>query len=256
MLSDAPAQSLQFGPFLINERTGEPYLRLPAPHENIIITAPRLQDAPHICEIMNDPRVYRWVSSPPFPYFMEHATSWLSQTKAEADAVWTELKQANVEYPNGPLKIVGKCPVRSILEENADGSYTFLGDCGIDRHRYEDVIDAEEHARVVQENNARPVGDLNIIWTIGDYLRPSHQGKGIMTAVIGTLMKAWWIPRMKIRCVRPSVFEGNGGSIRVFEKNGFVLWKTVRDCMHVMAKGEFPEELRTLHLLEWQARAS
>lgn len=143
--------------------TGEPHLRLVTPHDHIIIVAPRLQDAAELCEIMNDPRVYRWISNPPFPYTMEDAISWLTRTKAEADAIWSELEQANAEYP----RIVGGCPISSILEENGDGSYTFLGSCAIDRYTYEDVMDIKERARLVQENNARPVGDPNIIWRIG-----------------------------------------------------------------------------------------
>lgn len=101
---------------------------------------------------------------------MEHAVSWLTQTKGEADAIWDELQHANAESPDGPLKMVGGCPVRSILEENEDGSYTFLGDCSIDRDRFDDVMDLEERARLVKENNARPAGDPDIIWSIGGIL--------------------------------------------------------------------------------------
>ncbi|KAH9964185.1 hypothetical protein BC827DRAFT_1128120, partial [Russula dissimulans] len=184
------------------------------PHQHIIIATPSLQDAPQIYEILNEPRVYRWVSDPPFPYLLEHAVSWLTKAKAEVDAILNELEQSNAESPDGPLKLVGACPVRSILEENDDGSYIYLGDCGIIRNRFEDVMGVEERARLVQENNARPVGDPDIIWTMGDYLRPSHHGKGIMTAVLGTLLKTWGILLMNICCVR------------VFEKNGFVLRKS------------------------------
>jgi hypothetical protein len=158
---------MQLTPLSINEHTGDPYFRLHAPHDHIIIAAPRLQDAAQLCEILNDPRVYPWVADPPFPYTMEDAISWLTQCKAEADAIWNELEQANAECPNGPPKIVGRCPVGSILEENADGSYTFLGTCGIDRCKYEDVLDAQERARLVHENNTRPVGDPDIVWRIG-----------------------------------------------------------------------------------------
>jgi hypothetical protein len=98
---------------------------------------------------------------------MEHAISWLTQAKADADAIWNELEQASTESPDGPLKIVGGCPVRSILEENDDGSYTYLGDCGFIRHMFDDVTDAEERARLVQENNARLPGDPDIIWSMG-----------------------------------------------------------------------------------------
>jgi hypothetical protein len=158
----------QFTPLdSLNDHTARPYLRLPAPHQRIIIAAPRLHDAPQIHEILNDPHVYRWTISPPFPYLMEHAVSWLTQAKANADAIWNELEQANTESPDGPLKVVDGCPVRSILEENDDGSYTYLGDCGFDRNMFYDVMDVEERARLVQENDARPAGDPDIIWSMG-----------------------------------------------------------------------------------------
>jgi RimJ/RimL family protein N-acetyltransferase len=73
-----------------------------------------------------------------------------------------------------------------------------------------------------------------------------------MTAVVGTLLKTWGIPRMNVRCIRPSVLEGNTGSLRVFEKNEFVLWKTVVDCIQVGSKGEFPGGRFTVHVLVWR----
>ena len=72
-----------------------------------------------------------------------------------------------------------------------------------------------------------------------------------MTAIVGMLMNSWWIARMKTCNVQGVIFEGNTGSIRVFEKNGFQLRKTVPDCMHVIAKGETAEELRTVHFMQW-----
>jgi len=73
-----------------------------------------------------------------------------------------------------------------------------------------------------------------------------------MTAVVGTLLKGWGVPRMNIRCVRVITLEGNIGSVRVFEKNGFVLRKTVQDCLEMVTKGEFIGGLYSVHLLEWK----
>jgi hypothetical protein len=63
-------------PLELNDRTGEPFLRLPAPFQNIIITPPRSEDVPSIVRALNDPRVYKTLSGPPFPYLEEHATAW------------------------------------------------------------------------------------------------------------------------------------------------------------------------------------
>ncbi|KAI0053431.1 hypothetical protein FA95DRAFT_1552492 [Auriscalpium vulgare] len=242
--------SPQLAPFEIDPRTGEPYLRLPPPLSHIVITPPRPSDAPTAVRLFNDPLVYRWVSTPPFPYLLEHAEDWYALVKAETGKVWKELQEASAD---GPLKIVAGCPVRAIRCWKEDGTDVFIGDCGFMRHTFADVADLDERTRLVAENKARPPGDPNIIWSIGDYLDPAWHGKGIMTAVIGTLMSQWAIPRMAVRVVRPSVFDGNIGSVRTFEKNGFTLVQTLPESMFVKEKGPFPAENRTQHFLEWRA---
>lgn len=54
-------------PFEFDEKTKEPFIRL-AKHPNIIITPPRLSDAPALINLLNDERVVEWLSGPPFPY--------------------------------------------------------------------------------------------------------------------------------------------------------------------------------------------
>ena len=44
-----------------------------------------------------------------------------------------------------------------------------------------------------------------------------------MTAAIGTIIKDWMIPRMGVRHIIVDPYVGNQGSVRVFEKNEFVL---------------------------------
>ncbi|THH10212.1 hypothetical protein EW146_g8443 [Bondarzewia mesenterica] len=221
----------QLRPFEIHEQTGQPYLRLPAPHTHIILTPTRLADIPFVVEILNDPRVYKWLYTPPWPYLPEHANGWIGATKSEADAVWKELVDTSVEDPDAPPKIVGACPVRAIREQKEDGTEIFLGDCGFNLYKFEEILDESARAQSVEENSAREIGDPKIIWQIGDYLKPSHHGQGIMSAVIATLMREWMVPRMGVRQVRPSIHDGNRGSMRVFEKNGFVLYKTMKDVI-------------------------
>ena len=60
-----------------------------------------------------------------------------------------------------------------------------------------------------------------------DYLAASHHGKGIMSAVVQTFIRDWAMPRMGVRQIRVETFADNVGSRRVFEKNGFILEKTV-----------------------------
>lgn len=44
-----------------------------------------------------------------------------------------------------------------------------------------------------------------------------------MTAAIRTIINDWMIPRMGVRCIIVDPYLRNQGSVRVFEKNGFVL---------------------------------
>jgi len=43
-----------------------------------------------------------------------------------------------------------------------------------------------------------------------------------MTAAVRCLMEQWAIPHMGVHKLSVTVHEGNEGSVRVFEKNGFV----------------------------------
>jgi len=227
----------QLHPLQVNERTGEPFLRLPRPHQNIIITPPRLDDVPAIVHRLSDPRVYKTLESPPFPYKEEHGVFWVKKIKDLSDTLLQELRDAAEQGMEG-LKVVGGCPVRTLREVQEDGTDIFLGDIGPDRCGFPDLDnDEQEQARLVAANNALAVGDQRIIWCIGDYLAASHHGRGIMSAALGTLISSWMIPRMNARLIRAEVFTGNKGSARVFEKNGFVLEKTVEN-RKVLASGE------------------
>ncbi|KAI0686015.1 hypothetical protein BC835DRAFT_477629 [Cytidiella melzeri] len=225
----------QLHPLQIHLRTGEPFLRLPSPHENIIITPPRLEDTPSVVGALSDPRVYKTLSGPPFPYTEDHAVSWLSEVKEQSDELLKELQQAEEEGVQG-LKVVDGCPVRTLREVREDGTELFLGDIGCARCAYPDVVDAEEMARLAAGNNQLPAGDKDIVWCIGDYLVASHHGRGIMSAALRTLVDCWMVPRMNARLIRAELFLGNQGSRRVFEKNGFVYEKSV-DNRKVLACG-------------------
>ncbi|TFY71136.1 hypothetical protein EVG20_g1876 [Dentipellis fragilis] len=264
----------QYHPLQIHERTGEPYLRLPAPHSNIIITPLRTSDAPAMTEALNNPDVYQWLSGPPFPYLPTHAEWWIEHAQPVEAAVWKELQEGDAD---APLKVVGSCPVSAIREQLNDGTEVYLGSADFRRHDYVDIVDLEERARLKAENDAKEVGDPTIIWSFGgecfsirrsvhlpghdliyvpaDWILPKVHGRGIMTAVMRTLIQEWGVPRMGIRHMLPYLFIGNVGSLRVFEKNGFVLAKTVEGIVDFPAKGAFPAETRSLHFMEWKADA-
>ncbi|RPD82432.1 hypothetical protein L226DRAFT_25951 [Lentinus tigrinus ALCF2SS1-7] len=217
----------QFHPLQFDEKTGEPYLRLPAPYDNIVITPPRMSDAPAIVSNMSDPRLYVWLEGPPHPYLPQDADYWLTNIKAETDLAIEKLRRASVEKPDGSLILVNESPVRTIREIQEDGSELFLGDITIVRERWPDVEDQEAKQALANANAKRELGDPEIVWCFGDYLAASHHGKGIMSAVVQTFIRDWAVPRMGVRQLRVETFADNVGSRRVFEKSGFVHEKTV-----------------------------
>jgi len=243
-----PMANPQLHPLEVNPRTGEPFLRLKN-HKHIIITPPRQGDALLYPPIMNDPRIYEWLGTPPFPYTSEHAEAWYARVKASSDSALAELEAAR-ESPD--LMLVGECPVRVIREVKEDSEDVFLGDIGIMRSIDGKLmapvgapVDDEQKAKYVEANAALSLGDPKIIWTVGDYLIPSHHGQGIMTDVLQTLLWEWAVPRMGVRYILSSAFEGNEGSVRVFHKNGFVRTRVIEN--HIQTRGQW----RNLNVVEW-----
>ncbi|KAG6897957.1 hypothetical protein C0992_008347 [Termitomyces sp. T32_za158] len=255
----------QLYPLEVNSSTGEPFLRLRS-HKQIIITPPRPEDVALYPAIMNDPRIYEWLGSPPFPYTTEHAEEWYQKTKALSDGALESLNAAR-DTPDPILLDV--CPIRNIRELKEDGSDVFLGDIGIFRVTdgkflipHDEDINEEAKTKYKAANDALPLGDPKIAWTIGckwlqpslhslslivaDYIIPSSHGRGIMTDALQTLMWDWAIPRMGVRHIIGSAFQGNTGSLRVFEKSGFVPSKFFEN--HAQTRDQW----RNLHVVEWK----
>jgi len=168
--------------FEVNSRTGEPFFRLPVPNENIIITPPRLSDAPLFGPILNDPRVSQWLEGPPIPYTDEHAAEWIEVITKESKAILAELKEEEASNPDGPPKLVDGCPVRHLREVLPDGTDMYLGDIGIGRAQLEEVLDPVERKKQVEINRSKPRGDPSIIWTFGSRQR-ILKGRMILTGI-------------------------------------------------------------------------
>ncbi|KAE8342564.1 hypothetical protein BDV24DRAFT_162455 [Aspergillus arachidicola] len=210
-----------------NTHNNEPYLRLPAPYRNIIITPIRLdnrEDESIIVASMNDPRVASWLIGPPFPYKPEDGKSWIKSSYETCGKQLEEIRSGRV--PDG-------CPFRCIREIMAEDDHgiikdTMIGCIDVDRYGYSEFPQGSETRREAEEKNlALPAGSPDIVWSIGDWLAPSYHGCGIMTAVMKTVLYDWTVPRMNTRHFKVSVFVGNHGSMRVFEKLGFQSCKVV-----------------------------
>ncbi|KAF9266790.1 acyl-CoA N-acyltransferase [Marasmius fiardii PR-910] len=211
-----------------------PYIRLPEPHSNIIIATPRMEDVDPSVRILNDPRVLKWVLGTTSPYTTTRAEGWIEGVKSTADALL--LKKDT---------FVDGCPFRHIMELKPDGSYEFLGDIGISRSNWTDVVDPGDREKLLNENNARVDGDPGIVFQIGYYLSPTHHRRGIMTAVLSALLNQWAIPRMNAHKIRATPFHGNFRSRGFLVKNGFVLTRTVQNYQ------ELDGEVLDMCIFEW-----
>ncbi|KAF9055982.1 hypothetical protein BJ165DRAFT_1398744 [Panaeolus papilionaceus] len=245
----------QLHPLELNKQTQEPFLRLKN-HRNIILTPIRADDRDHIIPILNDSRVSPWVFRPPFPYLkaegvqsdqtIEHADEWLRTSLPACNKALAEL---NIAQGSDILKTVNDCPLASIREIQEDGTDVYIGNLQIDRCFNDELLDAELPGweklskKAIEELE---VGDTRIIWTIGDYLAPSHHGKGIMSDAIGTLLSDWAIPRMNVHKILVGAFSANVASRRVFEKNGFELISSHNVKSDVRGKG------RPVDVLGWK----
>jgi hypothetical protein len=149
-------------PFKVDPTTGEPFLRLASPHENIILTFPRFENADAVVEILNDRRLYPFVNSS-YPHTFNDANSYTKVIHRTTDEVWSEIKIFGTDSG----RVFGGCPVRSICEIQDDGRRVYLGDFGIGRWRAPEILDPELRAEESQKNLEKPIGDPSIIWSAG-----------------------------------------------------------------------------------------
>ena len=71
-----------------------------------------------------------------------------------------------------------------------------------------------------------------------------------MSLVVKTLMEEWIVPRMGARKINANVWMGNIGSVKVFEKNGFHIEKTIEN--YKVLSEEKGGRTIGLHILRWR----
>ena len=155
-------------------RSNEPFLRLPKPLQNIIITPPRKSDVESVLEYLNDPRVYNNLIGPPFPYKQEHYEFWGSMIEAGCSEGLSQyyriMETGKGSGSPGKRTWADVFPVRSIREVNPEtGEQKFIGDLEMDRqgYAYDQTKNEEERKRAKELNESYEAGDPRIEWTIG-----------------------------------------------------------------------------------------
>lgn len=163
-------------------QTGEPYIPLPNPHDNIILTPPRTIPNPNgtdpaepttipeadldaITTHLNDPSIYLCLEATPVPYKRDYAISFTRTIATEAARI---LQAAQTE------QWVEGCPfhdIRILPEHGEDCRIQRaekIGDITFSRKAfYEIPPDNPERAAAEKENEARKAGDEEIKWTMG-----------------------------------------------------------------------------------------
>ncbi|KAH8891951.1 hypothetical protein GQ53DRAFT_746413 [Thozetella sp. PMI_491] len=163
-------------------RSNEPFLRLPPPYQNIILTPPRKSDGPRVVECLNDPKVYTSLLGPPFPYTHQNFEFWYNSIEkqcAEGLKQYLEVKGGmDGSGEQGKRKWANACPVRIIREVNPEtGAQEFIGDLGIDRHGYSgETKDQQDKLREL--NYSYEDGDERIDWDIGGKFAPPPLARG------------------------------------------------------------------------------
>ena len=248
-----PTRPEIYHPMLINPATHEPYMRLPHPLSNFIVTPPRDSDAEAFTLHMNDPAVVIWLNTRPSPYLLEHARERLDGFTKKYTAQHLAELEAAADDESGPSGVVGGLVTNTVREVLEDGSEVMAGTMwfrrsGEMRHCVKGVITAEEADRLSKENLARPNGDPEIVWMYGNYLATSHHGRGITTILLRTLLHEWAVPRMGVRKMSAGAIQGNEASVRVMQKNGFKYRELLEKERGLVVNGV----AKNLHMLEWE----
>ena len=100
---------------------------------------------------------------------LDHAEKWVGSVKDKADSILGALESAR---DDPQLLFVDGCPVRFLREVKDDGTEVFIGDIGMFRCPYGELmgpsgVDWEGKAKYEEENNKLPAGDPGIVWSIG-----------------------------------------------------------------------------------------
>jgi RimJ/RimL family protein N-acetyltransferase len=145
-----------------NPTTHEPFIRLRAPFEHIILTPLRQEDASDLIKYLNDPQVFNGLTLP-VPYLSEHATGWIKHVRDTYDELLEQVSAAEAD----DSAMVNGIPLSSIRELKADGTEELIGQFDILRCTWSDVKDEKKRKELQDAELSKQVGDPDICWQMG-----------------------------------------------------------------------------------------
>jgi len=203
----------------------EPYISLPAPLERFHLGAMRQSDVPQDAAMMSDVRVARALVGPAFPMPLVNTQRWLIRERSNVTGLFAD-------YGEGKFRPALSAPFCILRERLEDGTEVYVGQvtmyyCGEGEKRRTPVNDAWEEWRTRTH-----------VWEIGAAIRPEYHGKGLASAAVNVVINEWAVPQMGCTEVRAQCFMSNLGSVKLWEKHGFVEDPELRGVVNVPeAKG-------------------
>ncbi|GLI73172.1 hypothetical protein PoHVEF18_001382 [Penicillium ochrochloron] len=168
-----------------NLETQEPYLRLPEPHTNIIITPHRPnrldETASALARILNDPNIALRLQNTPYPYSKPEGEEWVKANCKDQEDILSILRK-ELEEPQNPGDLLHQkreffdtCPftcIREVLKTNSETGASIedilIGDVRLARSTFDEYPEgSEERAQAKKENDGLLAGDENIEWSFG-----------------------------------------------------------------------------------------
>ncbi|KAF8168844.1 acyl-CoA N-acyltransferase [Mycena galopus ATCC 62051] len=188
---------------------GEPYLALPAPLERFYLSPERVSDIPADIAMMSDIRVARTLVGPPFPVSPLASKRWLVRERTFVETLFAA-------YAENKFLPASCYPFTVLRERLPDREEEYVGQVTVmyagDREtRRTPVNDAWEEWRTRTK-----------VFEIGAALRPEWHRKGLATAAVRVVMHDWAIPQMGCTELRAECLASNIGSVKVWQKYGFV----------------------------------
>jgi len=248
---------------------------IPVPHPSmqIILTPPRHSDGPAVLATLNDARVYMNLNGPPYPYTEKDWEEWFpiisyaASTNLEELKVVKELQQAAGDADpicgKAGMPCIGKLMWASTIREvvrsdSGEEEERFIGAITVERSNFLHILNEEERKKRKEENHSLGQGEPSISWETGFYLTPDCHGRGIMPAVLRTLMNEILVPYMNVHVLTGTHFEHNLPSRKVFEKCGFQSTMSVPDAVTLPAtKTGGRENIKVgLGVLTWERDTS
>jgi len=149
-------------PLLRNELTGEPYLPLPPPHSNIIITPPRADEAEIAARValLNDLRITRYLNVPFRPYEEHHDRPFLQAGVEVTKSIVKEMEE-------NPEKVVKSSPIWAIRELLEGGEDIYIGQARLRPWIFDNIGNPQLRKTLTEENTKKLTGDPTKVWSFG-----------------------------------------------------------------------------------------